>query len=209
MIEYVSLEQQRNRGWPWPESSFGLDAMFGEDGWCRECGVPRHPQTGSLVLERKAMRPSGVWVPNWRFDVICLERPLGVELQKSFRIDLRDVGWHGDPPGEASQIVAPVVGDAWFSPDELRTRATVRNGYPGETCAECGVWKWSPIPREFLPVVKRPEALDQFDVAASPEWFGAGRKAFRLVVLRRQLAEALQAASPRDVRVAELSWDNG
>lgn len=32
MNEYVELYLKRNRGWPWPEDSWGLTPMFGEDG---------------------------------------------------------------------------------------------------------------------------------------------------------------------------------
>lgn len=34
MTEYVELHLERNRGWPWPEDSWGLTPTFGEDGWC-------------------------------------------------------------------------------------------------------------------------------------------------------------------------------
>jgi hypothetical protein len=53
------LSLKRNRGWPWPENSYGLTPLFGEDGWCRSCGVPRHPQTGSLILQRKSFKVRG------------------------------------------------------------------------------------------------------------------------------------------------------
>lgn len=36
---------------------------------------------------------------------------------------------------------------------------------------------------------------------ANPEWFGNGWKAFRQVLVRRELAELLAAASPRDFKV--------
>lgn len=206
MIGFVSLQLKRNRGWPWPESSFGLDPMFGEDGWCRSCGVPRHPQTGSLVLQRKAMRPGGAWVPNWQFDVLCVEGALGARLDERFRLDLRPVRWHGEPPGDASQIVIPSAGPDWFSPDDLASRAEARNGYAGRKCAECGIWKWSPVPFESLPVLRAPSSLENFDVVASPEWFGAGLNAYREIVMRRELAEALAEASPRDFRVATVAW---
>lgn len=64
VIEFVEFGLTRNSGWPWPEDSWGLDPMFGEDGWCRSCGVPRRPQSGSLVLQRKGAVAEGVWIPN-------------------------------------------------------------------------------------------------------------------------------------------------
>lgn len=65
--------------------------MYGEDGWCRTCGVPKHSQTGSLILQRKGLRIEGAWVPNWQFDVYCVAQPLAAAAQEQFRIDLRPV----------------------------------------------------------------------------------------------------------------------
>ena len=143
MMEFVQLYWKRNRGWPWPEDSWGLSSMFGDDGWCHSCGVPRRPQTGALTLQRKGLAPlKGVWMPNWQFDAICLERSVAAEIPDRFNVELREVAWHGTAPGEAMQLVAPSVGDAWFDPDELRKKATARHGTPGATCPECGVWRW-------------------------------------------------------------------
>ena len=47
--------------------------------------------------------------------------------------------------------------------------------------------------------------LDAVDVAASPEWFGDGLKAFRLLLFRRELADVLVAASPRDFEIVTPS----
>lgn len=44
--------------------------MYGEDGWCRACGVPQRAQCGSMVLQRKGLTVAGAWVPNWQFDTI-------------------------------------------------------------------------------------------------------------------------------------------
>jgi hypothetical protein len=44
------------------------------------------------------------------------------------------------------------------------------------------------------------------DIAASPEWFGAGGKSFRELVVRRELASLLVDASPRDLGIEEPEW---
>jgi hypothetical protein len=41
-------------------------------------------------------------------------------------------------------------------------------------------------------------------VAASPEWFGDGWKAFRQIIVGRALAEVLVSTSPRDFRIREI-----
>ncbi|MCB1257657.1 MAG: hypothetical protein KDB26_11155 [Microthrixaceae bacterium] len=207
MSDFVELRWKRNRGWPWPEASWGLTPMFGEDGWCHSCGVPRHPQCGSLVLERKGFTKGveGAWIPNWQFDVICLERKLAATAADRFDIELRDIDWHGTSPGDAAQIVIPTIGDAWFDPDDLRAAAVAQHGTDGTRCAECGVWRWMPLAFGYLPPLRIIPALGDVDVVASPEWFGDGWKAFRQILVRRPLAEMIVAASPRDFRVNEVS----
>ena len=107
--------------------------MFGEDGWCHACGVPKGPQTGSIVLQRKGFKVvEGAWVPNWQFDALCLERSVADEAASRFELDLLKVEWHGTPPGEAMQIVVPSVGEAWFDPDELRAKANELADYTPE-----------------------------------------------------------------------------
>jgi hypothetical protein len=61
--------------------------MFGEDGWCHSCGVPKGPQSGSIVLQSKGMRVEGGWVPNWQFDAICMERSVAEEAASRFRLE--------------------------------------------------------------------------------------------------------------------------
>ena len=206
MKEFVELYVKRNRGWPWPEDSWGLTPMFGEDGWCRSCGVPKGPQIGSIVLQRKGLKiVDGAWVPNWQFDAICMEQRLADDIASQFAVDLRPVEWHGEPPGAASQIVAPSVGEAWFDAEELREAAITQHGTAGATCAECGVWRWMPLSFGTLPPLRIDAPLDKSDVAASPEWFGDGWNSYRQVLVRRELAQLLATASPRDSRINEVS----
>jgi hypothetical protein len=204
MTEYVELQLKRNRGWPWPEDSWGLTPMFGESGWCRSCGVPRGPQSGCIIMQRKGMKVEGAWVPNWRFDAICLERSLADVAESLFKLNFLEVQWHGASPGEAKQILVPSTGDAWFDPDELREKTTARHGTAGATCPDCGTWRWMPLPFGSLPPLRIRPLLGDVDIAASPEWFGDGWKAFRQILVRRELAEIIAAASPRDFKVQEV-----
>jgi hypothetical protein len=179
--------------------------MYGEDGWCPDCGVPRHAQCGSLVLQRKGFdRCEGGWVPNWQFDVICLEQSLANRLAEDFNLDLRKVAWNSSPLGEATQLVVPTIGDAWFDMTELRSAAIARHGTDGARCAGCGVWRWMPLSFDFLPPVRATPALGEVVIAASPEWFGDGWKAFRQILVRRDLAELIAQASPKDFVVKSV-----
>jgi hypothetical protein len=196
--EFVRLAVRRNRGWPWPEDSWGLTPMYGEGGWCRRCGVPLEPQTGDLVLQRKGLTTlAGAWVPYWRHDVVCLEADLA-ERASTPRRRMRDVSWQGAPPGQARHLVIPTVGPNWFDEGELRAAAAAVHGTPGQECRACGTWRWFPLGPDRQPPVQVQAEWQQYDVVASPEWFGDGWKTFRRVLFRRQLAELLVEASPKD-----------
>ncbi len=181
--------------------------MHGEDGWCRSCGVPRRPQCGSLILQSRGLKSvEGAWVPNWQFDAYCLERALAEQVVASgFPLPLLPIEWHGQPPGDAMQIVAPTMGVAWFDPAELRARTIAKHGAAGASCDECGVWRWYPLLSEEMPPYRYAAMDDDVHVAASPEWFGDGHKAFRQVIVRRALAEMIVAACPRDFRIHEFA----
>ncbi len=173
--------------------------MFGEDGWCHSCGVPKGPQSGSLVLQRRGLRVEGAWVPNWQFDVICMTAELGRVAAERFRLETRVVRWPAGPVGDVVQIVIPVVGKSWFDPEELRAEAIKRHGVDGARCEACGVWRWMPLVLEMLPPFRiTPPLPDDVAIAASPEWFGSGYSAYREVIMKRELAEFLVEASPRD-----------
>lgn len=205
MTEYVQLYWKKNRGWPWPEDSWGLTPMFGEDGWCHSCGVPNREQTGSIILGRKGMKAEGAWVPYWRYDAICLAGDVAREVDARFDVELKDVEWHGASPGQAKQIVVPSWGEAWFDPEELKAKTIERHGRDGATCPECGVWRWLPLVFGMLPPLRITPPLGNVDIAASPEWFGDGWKAFRQILVRRELAELIAAASPKDFKVQPVS----
>jgi len=205
-VEFVQLELKRNRGWPWPEDSWGLDSMYGPDGWCRSCGIPLQEQTGPLTLRASGMSPvQGAWVPNWRFDTICVEATLAARLGSEYRLETRPVAWHRNVQGAAMQIIAPTIKPEWFDPDALRTAAVSRHGSAGKNCAECCVWRWLPLPLELLPPVWSSTRWDDYGVVASPEWFGDGAQSFREVLVRRKLAQAIVSASPKDFKVREIS----
>jgi len=206
MNDFAELYFKKNRGWPWPEDSWGLTPMFGKDGWCHACGVPREPQSGSLVLQRKGLSHCrGAWVPYWRYDALCVEQGLADEVADRFDVELRPVDWRGSAGCEASQMVAKPTGDAWFDHDELRDAAVARHGVAGRTCEECGTWRWMPLAFGMLPPLRITPPLQGEDIAASPEWFGDGWNSFRQVLVRRELAEWISTASPRDFELREVA----
>lgn len=202
MSEYVELSLRRNRGWPWPEASSGLGPMYGIDGWCHSCGVPKREQTGSLILQRKGFKTvEGGWVPNWRFDVFCVDALLAEEAVSQFGVSLRPVVWHGDPPGDAAQVDITPTRARWFEPAALEAIfSRIEDGTAGSACADCGVWRWMPIGMGDLMMPSSEATAGNPPVIASPEWFGDGKQSFRQVLWREDLAEMLATASPKDFR---------
>jgi hypothetical protein len=137
-------------------------------------------------------------VPNWRFDAVCVSAELAGEVRR-FDVELRPVVWRGSEAPAAFQLVAPTVGDAWYAPEELREAAMARHGEAGARCGACATWRWMPVASDELPPlrIELPRTSGSA-VAASPEWFGDGCRAYRVLMMRRELAELLAAASPRD-----------
>jgi hypothetical protein len=72
----------------------------------------------------------------------------------------------------------------------------------GARCDTCGVRRWYPPLHDEMPPCRfTPD--DDVDVAASPEWFGDGRKASREILIRRSLAEMIATASQAHFHIRE------
>lgn len=178
--------------------------MFGEDGWCRSCGTPLRRQCGPLTLKRQGLLSlAGAFVPNWRFDAICLEASLASHALDKFSLDLREVAWKGTPPGKAMQIIVPSVGSSWYDSEKLFAATSAKHGSSGSRCPGCGIWRWLPLSYDELPPVTGSTELQGADICASPEWFGVGWKSFRQILVRRELAQLIVCRSPKDFRIQE------
>jgi hypothetical protein len=57
---------------------------------------------------------------------------------------------------------------------------------------------------DLLPAVSSDILSRTEDVIASPEWFGDGHRSFRQVLVRRELAELISAASPKDFKAVTV-----
>lgn len=205
MTDYVEITLHRNRGWPWPDDSWGLTPMLGADGWCHACGVPRHEQTGSIILRQKGFETiAGGWVPNWQFDVYCLEGVLAARAAEVFGVNLRPVEWVKSPTGEAQQVVIHSSAEPWFDPSKLTERISRVHGEASKTCEVCGVTRWLPVGMDVLPWPPGATFVAEPPVVASPEWFGDGKQSFRQILWRRDLANFLVAASPKDFKIQNL-----
>jgi len=205
MRDFVRLLMKRHRGWPWPENIFDcLTLLYGADGWCRSCGMALGDQTGPLTLRKSGLTVHGAWQPNWFFDFLCVAPAVAEKVDGLFDLKLRPIAWPSPKTDDrAFQIVVPTVGERWYDPVELDAACRQRHGSPGERCPRCQTWRWYPLidpppPRFF-------DGHSNVAIANSPEIFGSGLSAFRKILVRRELAELLAAASPRDFYVREVA----
>jgi hypothetical protein len=205
----VALTTRFTPGWPWPEESYGLEPMFGADGWCRSCGTPLREQIGPLTIQGRKFPTSSVWMPNWRFDVVCVGPEVAADVGSKFSLQMREVHKpHAGPTGH-KQLVPDRGAVNWYDPTDLKAAVTDRHAKwhgrnTGAKCDACGHWRWLPISEGHAPVIGT--ALPQGRVmVVSPEIFGDGWNTFRHLLFRRDLAELLVSANPRSWSTRELT----
>lgn len=208
MTEWVALAPRFTPGWPWPEDSYGLGPMYGDQGWCRECGTPLTEQTGALVIQGSKFPTAEVWMPNWLYDVVCVSARVAVDITARFNVDLSDVlKPRGGPTGVMQVLPAQTV-SPWHRHEELARAVQARHREhdgerTGSSCGRCGRWKWLPVSEDEAPIAAN-ALVSTSDAIASPEAFGDGLKSFRHLLFRRALGEALVAASPRNWNLIEV-----
>jgi hypothetical protein len=207
--DWVAISPRFTPGWPWPEDSYGLTPMYGDDGWCRGCGTPLVDQSGALVVQGSKFPKADVWMPNWLFDVVCVSEPLATEIAERFDVPLGEVHKPRTGPTGVKQLLPTQTTAPWHRPDDLAHAVHARHGaYDGErtgsSCGTCGRWKWLPILEAEAPI-QVDSLVTGSDMIASPEVFGDGLKSFRHLLFGRALGELLVSASPRNWDLVEVT----
>lgn len=204
-MEMRIVEEVRNRGWPWPKSSWGLGPMFGERGWCTGCGMPLVAQMGPLTLTGDDISGRGqCWIPHWRYEV-CVDSELAMAVRSEFGVDHREVVWRDSEGKDPTYqlLSTPTIGPM-FDHSALQVALLEHHENAGRACSECGRWKWMPLRSVDLPSV-RPEALPLgAHLVASEEWFGDGGLCFREYRFSSDIAELLSASSGGDLRLVDI-----
>lgn len=206
--DWVALDFRFTPGWPWPESSYGLDPMYGEDGWCHECGTPLRPQIGPLTIQGSGFPKAEVWIPNWRYDSVCVSGSLAEQLREHFDVQMRDVHKPRHGATGVQQLIPSISERPWYAKRALSKVVLGRHSKDGDRqtgslCPACGNFKWLPVNEDEVTI--NPESLEtDADVVASCELFGAGKRSFRHVLFRRDLAELLVEANPRTFSIREV-----
>jgi len=208
LTDWVALSPRFTPGWPWPENSYGLGPMYGDEGWCRGCGTPLSQQTGALVIQSNKFPTAEVWMPNWLYDVVCVSAQVAADISERFNVDLGDVHKPRKGPTGVKQVLPTQTVEPWHRPEELeravRARHSEHDGErTGSSCGQCGRWKWLPVSEAEAPIAACAQVATS-DVIASPEAFGAGLNSFRHLLFRRPLGETLVAAAPRTWNLVEV-----
>lgn len=191
------------------EDSYGLGPMYGDDGWCRGCGTPLHEQTGPLVMQGSTFPTASVWMPNWRFDTVCVAGDIAEHVARNFKVTLGEVHQprHGDIG--VRQLLPRPSAAPWYATKDLSRAVRDRHGHHsgrmtgGSTCRSCGRWKWLPVSEGGAPVQSRALVSDA-DVLASPETFGDGLSSFRHLLFRRPLGDYLLSKAKRNWDLLEV-----
>lgn len=207
-IEWVALSPRFTPGWPWPEDSYGLGPMYGEDGWCRGCGTPLSDQTGTLVIQGSKFPTAEVWMPNWLFDVVCVSESVADDIKERFEVDLGEVHKPRKGPTGVKQVLPAQTVEPWHRPEELAQAVRARHGKQhgdrtGSRCDRCQRWKWLPVSESDVAIVGS-ALVSSSHVIASPEFFGDGLTSFRHLLFRRPLGGVLVGASPRNWELVEV-----
>jgi hypothetical protein len=207
--DWVALAFRFTPGWPWPEKSWGLDPMYGEDGWCHSCGTPSREQTGHLTLQGSGFPSAPVFVPNWQFNAICLDAMTAADVASRFNVNMREVHKPRTGGTGVQQLLPDITSGAWYDPEALR-RAVIaqhreHNGNSaGTTCSGCSRWRWLPL-IEGVVAPSLDALASPTDLIASPETFGDGWSTFRHLLFARALGEVLVAANPRTFRIVKVA----
>lgn len=152
-----------------------------------------------------------VWMPNWRFDTVCISAEIAEKVARDFRVELGEV--HKPRQGDTGvrQLLVSPTASPWYTKKHLRRAVRERHGQhygrtTGSACRSCGSWKWLPIAEEGAAAQAGAPTPDA-DVVASPEIFGDGLKSYRHLLFRRPLAEFLHSKAKRnwDLRAVTLT----
>lgn len=195
--DFVALTSRFTSGWPWPDDSWGLSPMYGDDGWCHACGIPAREQSGSLILRAAKFPTSHFWMPNWQFDALCVRLEAAAAIIDKFNLRTMPVQQPKLADTGVVQLLPVVTAAAWYDVDRLRSLATARHGNTGSRCSSCGTWRWLPLSNAELPAPHAAATETSEAFIASPEWFGSGMSAHRQLLFRRPLGEALVALNRR------------
>jgi hypothetical protein len=155
-----------------------------------------------MILQASKLPKGDFWMPNWRFDALCVRVSAAEDLLRRFRVRTLPVHTPKSKDTGIVQLVPTVSDGPLYDRASLHDSATARHGEAGQICPQCGTWRWLPLGAGDLPV---PVGLSEAPngLIASSELFGTGMRTFRALMFQRPLAEALTRLNPRVWSVVE------
>jgi hypothetical protein len=181
--EWLRFSVAFQQGYPQPQSTWVTNPVNYDD-FCQECGTFRQTRPFRIAKEPSLGRNHFMTL-HWGNPIFC-RRDVSEELEgrKIRGFEVWDVTLN--KTGDSSRRIAQL-----FMPQMFGPGLPDRENLGMETCASCGVTKYSSHLRGVMRY--RREAVDpKLDMAATHEWFGAGGKsAYREVLISNRLARLI------------------
>ena len=189
---WVALRSDWLWSYPQPEDVIGyLKRTYDLKDYCDICGVGAVQNDGFRITGEPKWGKKGILQLNWVFSELFVKPEVWLAIFKPQGIGFRPVF---DVKGRQMKTVVQLEVD---SVAELNSADSKY-----ETCAKCGVVKYSPTIRGFMPPFKGEPAAA---VVKTKQIFGGGRRAFRRIVISQSLARELLESEVRGASLIPLA----
>ena len=180
--DFLRLFYAWENGYPLPDDDFGyLHMTYNLPEFCKKCDIGKQQKAPFRMKSEPKWGRRHIMKFFWVEDEFFVRPEVWHDVFKPFGIGCRPVVKHRD--GEELQTVVQ-LDIAQTSPSPL-----CLDGYPTETCEDCGKSKVQPGIQGFFPKFAEPPEGDMFK---AQEWFGSGGSAYRPVFISNRLYLALE-----------------
>ena len=184
--QFLGLIASGQFGYPEPSEDWGyLDATFDASEHCRICGVGAKQIAPFRLKEPPTARKNSVIQLNWIFDEYFVASGVWASVFKPSGVRSRPVVLH--QTGRVIESTVQIRIDAICEVESDRL--------PMQECGACGRIKYEYSLRGPYPAPVSPTA----EIFKSSQWFGAGGRAFRLVMVSRDVFRRVREAGLRGI----------
>ncbi len=174
-----------HHGYPQPdELDFGyLEATYNLVDWCDRCGIGKKQKAPFQMRREPKWGRKGIMQLIWVYDELFVTPDVWSSVFKPYGVGCRPV--MNTKQLELETVVQLVI------EEEV---GLVAAGLPAERCGECERLKYLPVARGPFPALAAEPSQAS---ARTREYFGSGGEADQRLLISREVAAALRAASVR------------